>query len=89
MQGSFAGKGQFNIDDTWRWGFDINRASSSDYVRDFHLTQGLNGDPNILTSQVYVEGFGEGSYARLDSKSVPGPDGRDHRQPVAGRPAAF
>jgi LPS-assembly protein len=72
VQGSFAGKGQFNIDDTWRWGFDINRASSSDYVRDFHLTQGLNGDPNILTSQVYVEGFGEGSYARLDSRLYQG-----------------
>ncbi len=72
IQGSFAGKGQFSIDDTWRWGFDINRASSSDYVRDFHVTQGLNGDPNILSSQLYLEGFGQGSYARLDTRFYQG-----------------
>ncbi|WP_428487488.1 LPS-assembly protein LptD [Rhodopila sp.] len=68
LQGSFAGNGQFSINDTWRWGFNVNTASSSAYVRDFHLTAGLTGDPNILTSQLYLEGFGEGSYARLDSK---------------------
>ncbi|HVY14217.1 MAG TPA: LPS assembly protein LptD [Rhodopila sp.] len=68
-QGSIAATGQFAWDDTWRWGFVINRASSSDYVRDFHLTTGLGGgDQSILNSQIYVEGFGDGSYARLDSK---------------------
>jgi LPS-assembly protein len=67
-QGSFVSRGQFAYDDTWRWGFDVNRASSTDYVRDFHLTEGLTGDQNVLTSQLYVEGFGEGSYTRLDSK---------------------
>jgi LPS-assembly protein len=71
-QGSFAARGQFNYDDTWRWGFDINRASSTDYVTDFRLTSGLNGDPNILPSQLYLEGFGEGSYARLDSRFYQG-----------------
>jgi LPS-assembly protein len=71
-QGSFASRGQFTYDDTWRWGFDINRASSTRYVTDFHLTEGLNGDPNILTSQAYIEGFGEGSYSRLDSKFYQG-----------------
>ena len=35
-------------------------------MRDFHLGQGLIGDPNLLTSQVYLEGFGEGAYSRLD-----------------------
>ena len=72
IQGSLASSGQFSWDDTWRWGFTVNRASSSDYVRDFHLTSGLNGDPNILTSQFYLEGFGEGAYSRLDSKVYQG-----------------
>ena len=67
-QGSFASRGQFTYDDTWRYGFDINRASSTTYVTDFHLTEGLTGDPNILSSQLYLEGFGDGSYTRLDSK---------------------
>jgi LPS-assembly protein len=72
VQGSIASSGQFSWDDTWRWGFNINRASSSDYVRDFHLTSGLSGDPNILFSTAFIEGFGEGAYSRLDSKVYQG-----------------
>jgi LPS-assembly protein len=68
VQGSFSSQGQFSYDDTWRWGFNVNRASSANYVRDFHMIQGLSGDQNILTSQFYIEGFGDGSYTRLDSK---------------------
>jgi LPS-assembly protein len=75
LQGSFASRGQFSFDDTWRWGFDLNRASSTQYVTDYHLTSGLSGDPNILTSQIYVEGFGEGAYARLDTKFYQGLNG--------------
>jgi LPS-assembly protein len=71
-QGSFVAQGQFDYDDTWRWGFNINRASSTQYVEDFHLVEGLSGDPNVLTSQLYLEGFGEGSYTRLDAKSYQG-----------------
>lgn len=61
-------KGQFAIDDTWRWGFDINRASSANYVRDFHI----QGWSDILTSQLYLEGFGQGSYARIDARNYQG-----------------
>jgi LPS-assembly protein len=71
-QGTIATKGQFDFDDTWRWGFDINRASSSDFVRDFRFGNGYNLDPNLLSSQVYVEGFGEGSYSRLDTRFYQG-----------------
>jgi LPS-assembly protein len=61
-------KGQFNLNDTWRWGFNINRASSADYVRDFHLGRQLGSDYTLLSSQVYAEGFGQGAYSRLDFK---------------------
>ena len=71
-QGAFTANGRFNYDDTWRYGFDINRASSVEYVRAFHAVQGLGSDPNVLTSQFYLEGFGEGSYTRLDSKIYQG-----------------
>jgi LPS-assembly protein len=67
-QGTLFSKGQFDFDDTWRWGFNINRASSADYVRDFRLGPDLGSDINLLSSQIYVEGFGEGAYSRLDSK---------------------
>jgi LPS-assembly protein len=65
-------RGDFNIDDTWRWGFNINRASSAVFLQDFHIGNGLTGDPNLLTSQIFLEGFGVGSYARLDTKFYQG-----------------
>ena len=61
-------KGLFAIDDTWRWGFDINRASSLRYMRDFRVQ---NWAP-VLQSQIYLEGFGQGSYTRLDARAYQG-----------------
>jgi LPS-assembly protein len=71
-QGSIATRGQFAIDDTWRWGFDINRASSSQFVLNQHILLGLAGDANVLPSTMYLEGFGEGSYSRVDVKAYQG-----------------
>ena len=67
-QATIFGKGQFNIDDTWRWGFDIARASSADYIRDFRLTSTLGNETTLLSSQIYAEGFGQGAYSRFDVK---------------------
>ena len=66
VQAAVFSKGQFNVDDTWRWGFSAARASSSDYIRDYHLAGRLGTDPNLLTTQLYAEGFGQGAYSRLD-----------------------
>lgn len=60
--------GQFAFDDTWRWGFSINRASSANYIRDFRLTPDVGGDPNLLASSIYLEGFGVGAYSRLETQ---------------------
>lgn len=71
-QGRTAGhifaKGLFSIDETWRWGFDLNRASSLRYMRDFRVQ---NWQP-VLTSQVFLEGFGQGSYTRVDARTYQG-----------------
>ena len=61
-QGHLFTSGVFALDDTWRWGFDVNRASNATYVRDFHIAS----TQNSLASSVYLEGFGQGSYARTD-----------------------
>lgn len=67
-QGTIYADGQFDVNQSWRWGFNIARASSSDFVRDFHLgSLQLGADPNLLSSQVYAEAFGEGAYARFDT----------------------
>jgi len=61
-------KGLFAIDDVWRWGFDVQRASSINYMRDFRVanTQAL------LTSQLWIEGFGQGAYTRGDVRAYQG-----------------
>jgi LPS-assembly protein len=64
-QATIYANGQFSLNDTWRWGFNIARASSADYVRDFQLG-GQLGNPTLLASQIYGEGFGEGAYSRFD-----------------------
>ena len=66
VQAAVFSKGQFNVDDTWRWGFYVGPRLVPDYIRDFHLGGRLGTDPNLLTSQLYAEGFGQGAYSRLD-----------------------
>ncbi len=60
--------GNFAINDTWRWGFDLQRASSATYVRDFKI-QNVS---SVLTSRIYLEGFGQGAYARVDARFYQG-----------------
>jgi LPS-assembly protein len=64
-QADIFARGRFSYDATWRYGFDFNRASSSNYLRDFRVAN--RGD--VLTSQAYVEGFGVGAYTRLDVRA--------------------
>ncbi len=63
IQGYVFTSGVFDWNNTWRYGFNINLASSIDYMRDFHIP---GYGANVLTSTAYVEGFGVGSYAKLD-----------------------
>ena len=71
VQGTISAHGRFAYDETWRYGFDLERASSTNYVRDFRLGRFV-GDANLLTSQLYLEGFGEGAYTRLDARFYQG-----------------
>ncbi len=61
-------RGRFAYDDTWRYGFDIDRATSSRYLRDYRV----NNRADVLTSRVFVEGFGTGAYTKLDSIAYQG-----------------
>lgn len=62
-QADIYAKGRFAYDDTWRYGFDLNRASSARYLRDYRL----QNRADVLTSRLYIEGFGTGTYTRLDT----------------------
>jgi LPS-assembly protein len=69
LQGYVFAHGLFNWNDTWRYGFDINLASSTDYMRDFHVP---GYGANVLSSDAFIEGFGVGSYAKLDVRTYQG-----------------
>jgi LPS-assembly protein len=71
-EGAVYAKGDFNYNDTWRYGFTVDRASSVDYIEDFQLGRFLGGLSPVLTSQGYIEGFGDGAYSRLDSRFYQG-----------------
>ncbi|HUM08089.1 MAG TPA: LPS assembly protein LptD [Acidocella sp.] len=60
--------GTFDLNDDWRGGFQYNRASSAQYMDDFTLLP----DQSYLTSNVYLEGFSPGAYARIDAETFQG-----------------
>jgi LPS-assembly protein len=55
--------GTFDINQDWRAGFNYNNASSPRYLYDFSVLP----YSAFLSSNVYLEGFSSGSYARLDA----------------------
>lgn len=69
VQGAIASRGRFDLGNDWRWGFDVNRASSLRYLLNFNRAASFAGNLNLLSSQVFVEGFGTGAYARIDARA--------------------
>jgi LPS-assembly protein len=68
VAGHVFSRGRFALDENWRVGFDINRASSELYLRTFRQEF-----RRVLTSQVYAEGFwGTEGYARIDARAYQG-----------------
>jgi LPS-assembly protein len=67
-RGNIASEGRFELDDNWRAGFDVNRATDRTYVNKFHVnttyrTFGRYDLPNFRTSELFTEGFFGQSYA--------------------------
>lgn len=65
---SIFANGAFNINDYWRTGFSFNRASNPQYLDDFSILP----NASYLQSNVYLEGFSSGSYARVDAETFQG-----------------
>ncbi|MGQ9366077.1 LPS-assembly protein LptD [Azospirillum sp. A39] len=61
-RGHIAAKGLFEVDDVWRWGFDVNRASDETYLRRYYDVR-----DDFLTSRAFVEGFRGRNYAALNA----------------------
>jgi len=52
IRGHILSEGRFDINDTWRWGFDLNRTSDDTYMRRYNY-----GSYASLNSQLFTEGF--------------------------------
>lgn len=66
-RGHFEGVGEFKIDDTWRWGFDVARTTDDTYLRRY----GFNA-ADTLTSNLFAEGFRGRNYAAINAYSFQG-----------------
>jgi LPS-assembly protein len=60
--------GTVDLSPDWRAGFAYNHASNPAYLNDFNILP----NASFLSSNVYLEGFGSGSYARLDAQTFQG-----------------
>jgi len=78
LRGHVKAEGRFDIDPTWRWGFDVNRATDDTYLRRYNFEY-----QEVLTTNVFAEGFRGRNYAsantylfqdtrpNTDSKAIP------------------
>lgn len=64
FRGHIFAKGEWQVNDNWRIGFDAERATSDTYLKRFSFSS-----PNYLTSDIYAEGFFGRSYASIISYS--------------------
>jgi LPS-assembly protein len=68
IAGHLFARGRFTLDENWRAGFDINRATNDVYLRTFRFEY-----RRVLTTQFYVEGFwGSEGFARIDTRAYQG-----------------
>ena len=62
MSGSLFGTGRFQIDDTWRWGFDAQLTSNDTYLARYNISS-----LDRLVSNLFVEGIDGRSYAAMNA----------------------
>lgn len=62
IRGHFEADGRFDINRTWRWGFDALRTTDDTYLRLYEFN-----NEQVLTSRLYAEGFRGRNYTSFDS----------------------
>ncbi len=67
VRGHIDGSGQFDLGDTWRWGFQAERASDDTYLNRYRFSSA-----DTLTSRLYLEGSRGGSYAAINGYAFQG-----------------
>lgn len=67
LRGHVFGKGRFDLDNTWRTGFDLARASDDTYLTRYNFPS-----QNVLTTRAYLEGFDRRNYAAIQGFTFQG-----------------
>lgn len=67
FRGHIDALGRFDIDDHWRWGFDVDRATDKTYLRLYDFS-----NARTLTSRLFAEGFHARNYASLKAFAFQG-----------------
>ncbi len=68
VRGHIRGQGRFDLDESWRAGFDVDRSSDDTYLRRY----GFGGPQQALTTRGFVEGFWGRDYATLSTLAFQG-----------------
>lgn len=69
LQGYIFGRGEVSLSKNWLAGANVNLATSANYMRDYRVPGYGN---EMLNSNVFLEGYGIGSYARVDAQAYQG-----------------
>ncbi|EHH67193.1 organic solvent tolerance protein [Gluconobacter morbifer G707] len=69
IQGYVFARGDFAINRNWQAGANINLASTANYMRDYRVP---GYGQEMLNSNVFIEGYGVGSYLRFDGQAYQG-----------------
>jgi LPS-assembly protein len=67
FRGHILTNGRFDIDDTWRWGFDLNGTLDDTYMRRYGF-----GSPASLNSRLFTEGFRRRNYFSVNAYTFQG-----------------
>lgn len=89
LRGHVDASGRFDVTDTWRTGYQIQRVSDDSYLRRYGYV--IPGNRPWLTSRPYLEGFGRQNYAMMEGFAFQGlrPEDEDDRAPLVLPHAVF
>ena len=72
LRGHVDALGRFDIDETWRWGFNLARATDDTYLSRYGFK-----DDDVLTTSLFVEGFRGRQYMAASTYAFQGLEAED------------
>ena len=67
IRGHIEGEGEFEINDSWKWGFEGKRSTDDTYLRRYDFS-----DEDVLTARAYVNQVSGRNYSKIESITFQG-----------------